>query len=241
MVSPSFFPNSTNWPDMDPADLDQVWEAIRAQEHRLGGHEQVLQSILDKMNQLSVQIAQSSLTQVQVPAQPAEPVPSVSSARVPDEPNIPPPNKYSGNPETCRNFFSQIQLIIEAQPRRFSNDSAKIAYVASLLEGPPLSYFNALLEQESPVARSYSRLCAELKRVYDHPIRGEQAALLLMRLRQGERPIRQYVCEFRSLAVESEWNEKALITAFRSGLTRAIGPPSGTGPHPHLAKRYRDF
>uniref|UniRef100_A0A673AKB4 Uncharacterized protein n=1 Tax=Sphaeramia orbicularis TaxID=375764 RepID=A0A673AKB4_9TELE len=36
-----------------------------------------------------------------------------------------------------------IQLIIEAQPRRFSNDSAKIAYVASLLEGPPLSYFNA--------------------------------------------------------------------------------------------------
>uniref|UniRef100_A0A673A419 DUF4939 domain-containing protein n=1 Tax=Sphaeramia orbicularis TaxID=375764 RepID=A0A673A419_9TELE len=121
------------------------------------------------MNQLSAQLAQSSLTQTAVPVQSVESVPPASSARALDEPNIPPPNKYSGNPETCRNFFSQIQLIIEAQPRRFSNDSAKIAYVASLLEGPPLSYFNALLEKESPVARSYSRLCAELKRVYDHP------------------------------------------------------------------------
>uniref|UniRef100_A0A673BHR9 Uncharacterized protein n=1 Tax=Sphaeramia orbicularis TaxID=375764 RepID=A0A673BHR9_9TELE len=112
---------------MDPADLDQVREAIRLQGQRLGGHEQVLHSLLDKMNQLSAQLAQSSLTQTAVPVQSVE------------------------------------------SPRRFSNDSAKIAYVASLLEGPPLSYFNALLEKESPVARSYSRLCAELKRVYDHP------------------------------------------------------------------------
>uniref|UniRef100_A0A673AT68 Gypsy retrotransposon integrase-like protein 1 n=1 Tax=Sphaeramia orbicularis TaxID=375764 RepID=A0A673AT68_9TELE len=64
---------------------------------------------------------------------------------------------------------------------------------------------------------------AELKRIYDHPIRGPQAGQRLMRLRQGDRPIRQYVSEFRSLAAESEWNEKSLISAFQSGLNRTIG------------------
>uniref|UniRef100_A0A673C1Q4 DUF4939 domain-containing protein n=1 Tax=Sphaeramia orbicularis TaxID=375764 RepID=A0A673C1Q4_9TELE len=84
-------------------------------------------------------------------------------------PNIPAPSKYSGNPDTCRDFFTQLQLIFASQPVRFAKDSVKIAYVASLLEGPPLSYFNALFEQDSPAVQSFSALVSELKRVYDHP------------------------------------------------------------------------
>uniref|UniRef100_A0A672YQ31 Reverse transcriptase/retrotransposon-derived protein RNase H-like domain-containing protein n=1 Tax=Sphaeramia orbicularis TaxID=375764 RepID=A0A672YQ31_9TELE len=64
---------------------------------------------------------------------PGQGVASASSGRSADEPNIPPPNKYAGDPETCRNFFTQLQVIFEAQPRRFSCDAAKIAYVARFL------------------------------------------------------------------------------------------------------------
>uniref|UniRef100_A0A672YIH7 DUF4939 domain-containing protein n=1 Tax=Sphaeramia orbicularis TaxID=375764 RepID=A0A672YIH7_9TELE len=167
--------------------LDQVREAVRLQGQRLGGHEVVLHSMVDQMTQLALRVSKLTRTQASASSQSVEPVAPVPSVQPPDKPNIPPPNKYEGNPETCRNFFTQIQLIFEAQPRRFSNDSAKIAYVASLLEGPPLSYFNALLEKESPVAHSFSSLCAELKRVYDHPVRGQQAALQLMRLRAPSR------------------------------------------------------
>uniref|UniRef100_A0A672Z804 Gypsy retrotransposon integrase-like protein 1 n=1 Tax=Sphaeramia orbicularis TaxID=375764 RepID=A0A672Z804_9TELE len=215
--------NSTNWPSMDPANLDQVREAIRSQGQRLGGHEQVLHSLMDKMNQLSVQMSQISNTRSPEPSFPVEPVAAASTVRSADEPNIPPPNKYAGDPDTCRNFFTQLQLIFEAQPRRFSGDAAKIAYVASLLEGPPLSYFNALFESGSPVTRSFDSLCLELKRVYDHPVRGQQAGQQLMRLRQGSMSIRQYVSHFRSLSVEAGWNELSLISAFQSGLNRTIG------------------
>uniref|UniRef100_A0A672YKE2 DUF4939 domain-containing protein n=1 Tax=Sphaeramia orbicularis TaxID=375764 RepID=A0A672YKE2_9TELE len=89
-----------------------------------------------------------------------------------EEPNIPPPSKYTGNPDTCRNFCTQLQLIFDSQPRRFANESAKVAYIASLLEGPPLSLFNAAYEQRSPITQSASSLMAELKRIFDHPIRG---------------------------------------------------------------------
>uniref|UniRef100_A0A673BEJ7 Gypsy retrotransposon integrase-like protein 1 n=1 Tax=Sphaeramia orbicularis TaxID=375764 RepID=A0A673BEJ7_9TELE len=205
------------------SNLDQVREAIRSQGQRLGGHEQVLHSLMDKMNQLSVQMSQISNTRAPEPNLPVEPVAAASTVRSADEPNIPPPNKYAGDPDTCRNFFTQLQLIFEAQPRRFSSDAAKIAYVASLLEGPPLSYFNALFESGSPSTRSFDSLCSELKRVYNHPVRGQQAGQQFMRLRQGSMSIREYVSRFRSLAVEAGWNELSLISAFQSGLNRTIG------------------
>lgn len=35
--------------------------------------------------------------------------------------------------------------------------------------------------------------------------------------------MREFASEFRSLAVESGWNDQALLTAFQSGLNRTIG------------------
>uniref|UniRef100_A0A673AMM9 Uncharacterized protein n=1 Tax=Sphaeramia orbicularis TaxID=375764 RepID=A0A673AMM9_9TELE len=107
---------------MNPADLDQVREAIRSQGRLLGGHEQVLHSLLDKMNQLSTRVSQLTSTQAPATSLPVEP------------PNIPPPSKYSGNLDTCRNFLTQVQLIFDAQPRRFSCDSAKIDVIAAAIQ-----------------------------------------------------------------------------------------------------------
>uniref|UniRef100_A0A673CBI9 Gypsy retrotransposon integrase-like protein 1 n=1 Tax=Sphaeramia orbicularis TaxID=375764 RepID=A0A673CBI9_9TELE len=208
---------------MNPAELSQVKEAIQSQGHRLGGHDQALHTLLDKMNQLTTQVAMLTSTQAAAAAVSSENRSNPPPVRDSAEPNIPAPSKYSGNPDTCRNFFTQIQLIFESQPVRFAKDSVKIAYLASLLEGPPLSYFNALFEQGSPAVHSFSALVSELKRVYDHPVRTQFAGHQIMRLRQGERTIRQYVSAFRSLAVESGWNNQALITAFLSGLNRSVG------------------
>lgn len=113
--------------------------------------------------------------------------------------------------------------MFKAQPTRYQSETARIAYVTNLLEGPPLSYFNALFEQDSAAVLSFVELEAELKQVYDQPIRSQQAGLFLMRLKQGRRSVRDYVCDFRSLAVESGWNDQALVTAFLSGLNRSIG------------------
>uniref|UniRef100_A0A672ZC77 Uncharacterized protein n=1 Tax=Sphaeramia orbicularis TaxID=375764 RepID=A0A672ZC77_9TELE len=63
-------------------------------------------------------------------------------------------------------FIPIIYLSVQS-PNRFSKDSVKIAYVASLLEGPPLSYFNALFEQGSPI--SVAPVCVPEEREKDFP------------------------------------------------------------------------
>ena len=207
---------------MDPADLNRVKEAVSHQGQRLGQHEVLLQKLLDQMTLVNEQ-----LTALRSPPQPsveppeaADPEPPVLPAA---EPNIPPPAKYSGNPHTCREFLTQIQLAFDAQPSRFGREPAKIAYVANLLQGPPLTYFNALREQGSAAVQSYAALSTELKRVYDHPIRGQQAGQQLLRLRQGRLSVREFASKFRSLAVESGWNEQALLSAFKMDSVGLLG------------------
>uniref|UniRef100_A0A672Z328 DUF4939 domain-containing protein n=1 Tax=Sphaeramia orbicularis TaxID=375764 RepID=A0A672Z328_9TELE len=151
---------------MNPAELTQVQEAIQFQGHRLGGHERALHSLVDRMTQLATQVSQLTRTQAVAAAVSGESRAANPPVRDSAEPNIPAPSKYSGNPDTCRDFLTQIQLIFDSQPVRFAKDSVKIAYLASLLEGPPLSYFNALYEQGSPAVLSFSALLSELKRVY---------------------------------------------------------------------------
>lgn len=92
--------------------------------------------------------------------------PSVQAVASPTlDPNLPPPSKYSGDPNTCRQFITQCQLTFNAQPSRFTTDAARVLYLVNLLEGPPLSFFNALFQQNSPVAQSFTAFSVELKRV----------------------------------------------------------------------------
>ena len=154
-------------------------------------------------------------------APPVQPVQVSGSAFI--EPHIPPPAKYSGDPNTCRQFLTQCQLAFNAQPNRYASEAARVAYLVNLLEGPPLTHYNALFEKGSTLANSAGAFANELKRVFDHPIRGQQAGQRLSRIRQGRMSVREYVSCFQSLAVESGWNDAALITAFQGGLNRDIG------------------
>ena len=205
---------------MDPAEFDLVKTAVGNQGQRIGEMQTALKSLIDEVTKISSHIATTSTAATQPPPPPA---PVTAPAAQAAEPRIPPPAKYSGNPNTCREFLTQVKLTFNAQPLRFSQEVSKIAFIASLLEGPPLSYFNALHEQGSATALSFDLFAAELKRIYDHPIRGQQAGQQLLKLRQGRRSVREFTTEFRSLAVESGWNDQALLTAFLSGLNRTVG------------------
>lgn len=180
---------------MDTAEYDRMKEVVTHQGRRLGSHEALLQQLLDQINR-SVTISRLSASKPQsLVHEPQAAAPDPPSCSV-SEPNIPPPAKYSGNPNTCCEFLTQIQLAFNAQPSRFRREPAKIAYVANLLQGPPLTYFNALCEQQSTVVRSFAALSAELKRVYDHPIRGHQAGQQLLRLHQGGWSLREFASKF---------------------------------------------
>ena len=219
-------------------DLAEQTEALNRtmalQGAHLGHHDEALHNIRDKLDQVATALsalivrldaAPTPAAQLPAPAQQAppaaQPVPAAGAAAL--EPRIPPPAKYSGDPNTCRQFLTQCQLTFNAQPIRFASDAAKIAYLVNSLEGRPLSLYNALFEKHSPLAMSAEAFATELKRMFDYPIRGHQAGQQLMKIRQGRLTVREFVVNFRGLAVESGWNEAALITAFQNGLNRDIG------------------
>ena len=211
---------------MDSAEHEALRQAVSVQGTHLNHLDAVLQEVTEKLAQVTSALAALGSAPVQPPPSQLNPqlaTPSSYASAIGHEPHIPPPAKYSGDPNTCRQFLTQCQLTFNAQPSRYANETARVAYLVNLLEGPPLSHFNALYEQNSPLAMSADAFASELRRVYDHPIRGQQAGLQLSRLQQGRLSVREFVSRFQSLAVESGWNEAALITAFQNGLNRDLG------------------
>lgn len=61
-----------------------------------------------------------------------------------------------------------------------------------------------------------------MKRAFDHPVRGRDAAQRLLCLRQGSRSVAEFAVEFRIAAAESGWNDESLWGAFISGLSDTI-------------------
>ena len=62
----------------------------------------------------------------------------------------------------------------------------------------------------------------EFKKVFDHPTAGQDVGARLTSLHQGNRTVAAYSTEFRTLAAGSGWNDTALRSTFRQGLSEGI-------------------
>ncbi|KAK2899768.1 hypothetical protein Q8A73_012897 [Channa argus] len=62
----------------------------------------------------------------------------------------------------------------------------------------------------------------ELRKIFDHPARSKNAADRLLSLRQGFRSVADFSVEFRVLATEAQWDDAALRTVFRHGLSDPV-------------------
>ncbi|KAK0141858.1 Retrotransposon-like protein 1 [Merluccius polli] len=201
---------------MDPADTEAFRRAISHQQAQLGQHDQALQEITNSLCELSLNITSW------LPATPATPVP-VPSPSVPfREPPIPAPERYGGDLGQCRSFLLQCSLVFELQPQTFPTDKARITYLISALRGEALTWATAVWERGSTACSDYSVFTEEMRRVFDHPVRGREASQRLLLLKQGSRSVAAFAVEFRTLAVESRWNEEALQGVFLNALCNDV-------------------
>ena len=138
------------------------------------------------------------------------------------EPSLASPKPFEGDFDLFRGFLVQCELIFKHQPSRYSADGARIAYIMSLLSGKALRWATAAVGQDSRLANSYAAFRAEFKAVFDHPVEGEDAASRLHSIQQGSRSVADYTLEFRILAADSGWGDKALQSAYRRGLSEAV-------------------
>ncbi len=186
-----------------------------------------LTSKMDAMSGALASIQQSldTLASRTSPASPPDTSPSSIPVRQPiprNEPSLINPRAYEGDFNQCRGFLAQCELLFTHQPSKYAADGAKIAFVISLLADRALSWAVAAIETNATYATDYSQFKRELRSVFDHPSDGQNVASRLLICHQGSRSVADFTVEFRILAAESGWNDQALLSLFRKGLSDSI-------------------
>lgn len=200
-----------------------VRQALAGQGALLGQHGQVLQALTAQVAEMSQTLANMLHLQAQTsPPVTSPPRTPRSNSPPPREPYVLPPEPYDGNLGTCREFLTQCSLVFDLQPRTYSTDRAKVAYLIGCLQGSARSWATAVWEKQAPITSSYSEFTAEMRKIFDHPVQGKDAAKRLLSLHQGPRSVTELAIEFRCLAAESGWNEEALHGVFQHALNENI-------------------
>lgn len=146
----------------------------------------------------------------------------VSSPNQPREPFIPTPVRYSGELGRCGQFLHQCSLVFEQQPLTYTSDRTKTAYIMSLMSDQAAGWAVANSIRRPTLAHSYTDFVGEMRRVFDHPVRGKEASSRLLSLRQDSDSVAQFALSFRILAADSGWGETALQSVFLNGLADRI-------------------
>lgn len=196
-------------------------EVLRRQEEVMTKHSELLADVTSSIRQLF-----QSLPGVSSPASPAAPPLSTNSPPIAPvaaaEPRLPPPKPFSGDPSSCQGFLTQCSLTFELQPSSFPTDRSKIAYIITLLTDKALSWASAAWESQPSYCQSYTAFEKEFKKVFNHPVSGQEASKRLLTLRQGPRSAADFAIEFRTIAAGSGWNDEALRVCFLGGLAESI-------------------
>ena len=203
--------------------MEAFSQAIANQETMIAQHDQTLTQIIARLESLTVSV--NGIRDHLNTQAAAAPPPTAAAAPEPPparEMPFPAPERYAGDLGACQAFLMQCSLVFEQQPRTYASDRSRICYLLGLLKGSALTWGSAVWEEQSPVCQSYVAFIREMKKVFDHPVRGKEATRRLMSLRQGARGVAEFAIEFRTLAAESGWNNEALQGAFHKALNEDI-------------------
>lgn len=221
------------------ADSERFKQALASQGARMGQHDKALQEIMTALQSLSAGVDQlggrlnevaTQLTSLKPPdpaiapdaVQAPGPAPSAVQPTQPREPFIPTPTRYSGEIGLCKHFIHQCRLVFDQQPQTYCSEGSKVAFVMSLLSGKASAWAVALTGSNSPLCQTLESFTSEMLRVFDHPLQSKEASGRLLSLRQGSGPVSAYSIDFRILATECGWDDKALQGIFFRGLSEEV-------------------
>jgi hypothetical protein len=94
------------------------------------------------------------------------------------------------------------------------------------MEGPPARYVSGFVNQQQEDTEgfltNYDTFLMVIDRVFGDQQNTEEAAHNLIHLRQGQSTLSEYIVKFRELSVKMTWNESALLSMFKEGLSFSI-------------------
>lgn len=138
------------------------------------------------------------------------------------EPKVLPPEPFSGNRKHFRDFLNACSLMFDLKPRTYFNDHIKVCTLISYLKGEARSWANTYLERRDPIINSYAAFTQAMALLFEDSTKQITADNALRALKQGKRPVEDYVVEFRRWAPDAQWNDVCLRNQFRLGLSETL-------------------
>ena len=157
------------------------------------------------------------------------------------EPRIALPEKFDGTRSKFRGFINQVQLAIELQPQSYPTPGSQVRFIGTLLSGSALSWFSSFLEQRSPILDNLEAFLAEFRSMYGEHDATRVATNKIRMLRQGNRSVTTYASHFRQLAMDTKWDDAALISQFLYGLQYEVKKLMLNLPDPQTLSQAIDF
>ncbi|OMH83725.1 Retrotransposon-derived protein PEG10 [Zancudomyces culisetae] len=139
------------------------------------------------------------------------------------EPKVPSPEKFSGSrKDNVKNFLSTVSTVFKLQPSRFPTDHVKVLFIGTLLTEGAQTWFRTLQESRHPILFQYDNFVAQLDRTFGEPNAVWVAQNKLNNLRQGKSRCLAFTNQFKSIALETDYNEPALLKSYYEGLNDEI-------------------
>ena len=190
-----------------------------------------LQKIQTMANSFSALQEQLAFLQEQVKKQgtPARNTPPLAV----QEPMVANPELFDGTKHLLDSYTIQVNLVIQAQPSRFSTERQKVLFAASFLRGPAAKWFQPLFTQANPpeLLDNFPKFMESLNTAFGGIDDSYSAVSLLTRLNQSH-SVANYAAEFKRLAPLTKWNDEALTYQFYQGLKNNVKDELARCPRP---------
>lgn len=180
---------------------------------RMATMEKTNQRLAAQNEKLTVQIAQAPpqvpLAQVQVQAKP---------------PKLNPPSPFDGTSTLYRHFVIQLTTMFNVNSQSFSSDALKILYCFSFLTGRAALWATPMIEnpdRHPAIMATWNAFKTALGTTFGPVDQASTSAAALRALTQAG-SVPHYVAEFNMLAADLTWNDEALTSQFRAGLSDEI-------------------
>ena len=139
------------------------------------------------------------------------------------------PEEYRGDRRCTETFLLQCRAYFDANPIKFPTEELRVKYATNLLRGEAFEWFKHIMKDHllnpekdqdhdtKQIYGSWGNFEKALRTVYGELDEEKTAELQLQRLTQ-KGSAADYAAKFQRLSSKTQWNDEALLAAFRNGL-----------------------
>src|SRR5258705_7252985 len=156
-------------------------------------------------------------------------------------PKIREPEPLDGTRSKYKSYITQLHLVFNSDPTRYSTEPSKVAYAASYLAGSAKDWFQPHINSETGVINfpSFTNFVQSIQAAFDDPDARATAERKLKALKQGPKDCSTYHAEFTTLVTLLGWDDPMKISYFQQGWSYEV--QKGLAYHASPPEIFNDF